>query len=740
MRRALAIALWLGACGTPRAEPDAGTTILEDASQSIDAPVELRAIAGASRYALVGEDVVLDGSGSTGAIRYQWSPGGGLATGPISEDPVLRVRYDVPGREQAVLTVWDASGRRRSASIVISVTRAATHVPRQSSSIAVVGEHLVAVVSPDSDELVIARWSDDATLEVVRRASVCDEPRTLSPWRGRIVVACTGDVVSVVEIESGLAQELALPRGSRPFGVVGTDDSSWVSLQATGMLAEITLEGANPRLARSIRAIDDARGVSVLPDGRIAVTRWRSPDDHGEIAAVDVTSGDVETWTLASDPQPSSDTEVGGVPSYLEQLLVSPDATIAFVPSLQAAIGEGLFVTEGARPLTFETTMRAVISFLDPSTGTEDVERRRQLDNRGFTHAGVLSSRGDYLFALTRGTRTVERLDVLETRLAGSIQDVGLAPNGLALSPDDRFLFVDAYLSREIVMYDVRDFDTEPAALARARIPTTEPLSEMLLRGKILFNDSRDPRLSSDGYIACAHCHLDGLDDHRVWDFTDRGEGLRNTTSLLGFPTTGAIHWTANFDEVQDFEHDIRGPFRGAGLMDDASFHTGTRDTTLGDRKAGISGDLDALAAYVASLATFAPSPFRNSDGSLPEAAQRGRALFEASTTGCTDCHADDRTTDSGFDERGSPRLHDVGTLGAGSGQRLGATLSGLDTPALHGVWSTAPYLHDGSAATLREVLRERNAGDAHGHTSSLSDAEIDDLVAYLRCLDGRRD
>ncbi|AKF04938.1 c-type cytochrome [Sandaracinus amylolyticus] len=738
MRRALAIVLVLAACGAPRVEPDAA--VVQDASTPIDAPVELRALAGASRYALVGDEVVLDGSASTGATRYQWAPGGGLAPGPISEDPVLRVRYAAPGREQAVLTVWDASGRRRSAGVVISVTRPPTHVPRQSSSIALVGDHLVAAVSPDSDEVVLARWSDDATLEVVRRARVCDEPRTLAPWRGRVIVACTGDAVALVELERDAVQQVALPRGSRPFGVVGTDGSAWVSLQATGMLAEITLEDASLRLARSIRAIDDARGVSVLPDGRIAVTRWRSPDEHGEIAAVDVTSADVETWTLAYDPQPSSDTEVGGVPSYLEQLLVSPDATTAMVPSLQAAIGEGLFVTGGARPLTFETTMRAVISFLDPASGVEDVERRRQLDNRGFTHAGVLSSRGDYLFALTRGTRTVERIDVLETRLAGSIQDVGLAPNGLALSPDDRFLFVDAYLSREIVIYDVRDFDVEPSALARVRIPTSEPLSDVLLRGKILFNDSRDPRLSSDGYIACAHCHLDGLDDRRVWDFTDRGEGLRNTTSLLGFPTTGAIHWTANFDEVQDFEHDIRGPFRGAGLMDDASFHTGTRDTTLGDRKSGISADLDALAAYVASLATFAPSPFRAPDGSLPEAAERGRVLFESSATGCADCHAGDRMTDSGFDEDGSPRLHDVGTLGAGSGQRLGAALPGLDTPTLHGVWSTAPYLHDGSAATLREVLRDRNPGDAHGRTAALGDADIDDLVAYLRCLDGRRD
>ena len=92
------------------------------------------------------------------------------------------------------------------------------------------------------------------------------------------------------------------------------------------------------------------------------------------------------------------------------------------------------------------------------------------------------------------------------------------------------------------------------------------------------------------------------------------------------------------------------------------------------------------------------------------------------------------------MDGDGAPLLHDVGTLGPGSGQRLGGTLTGIDTPTLHGVWRTGPYLHDGSAATLREVLVDRNPSDQHGTTSTLSTSEIDDLVAYLLCLDGRRD
>ena len=317
---------------------------------------------------------------------------------------------------------------------------------------------------------------------------------------------------------------------------------------------------------------------------------------------------------------------------------------------------------------------------------------------------------------------------------------MGFAPQGLALSPDDRLLFVDAYLSRELVVYDVGDPNAIPRELARLPIVASEPLDPTILRGKQLFNDALDTRLGRDSYMACAHCHLDGLSDHRTWDFTDRGEGLRNTIALVGRAGLGdgPLHWSANFDEVQDFEHDMRGPFRGTGLMDDADFFAGTRQTTLGDPKAGVSADLDAMAAYVTSLADHLPSPYRNTDGSLTSEAARGRLVFESA--GCATCHAGTRLTDSGFVSPGVPRLHDVGTLAAGSGQRLGMPLTGIDTPTLHGVWHSPPYLHDGSAATLREVVVDRNPMNEHGSTTGLTTPQVDDLIAYLRSLDGRAD
>ena len=50
-------------------------------------------------------------------------------------------------------------------------------------------------------------------------------------------------------------------------------------------------------------------------------------------------------------------------------------------------------------------------------------------------------------------------------------------------------------------------------------------------------------------------------------------------------------------------------------------------------------------------------------------------------------------------------------------------------------MYRTGPYLHDGRAKTLRDVLTACNVGDKHGKTSHLKPAEIDELVAFLKSL-----
>ncbi|MFV8756436.1 PKD domain-containing protein [Nannocystaceae bacterium ST9] len=709
-------------------------------------PAPLESIPGPDRYVIVEAEFELDASASTGAVLYQWNFADGTPPGEPGPDPIASHSYPEPGRYYPVLTVWDEQGNSLAASLTVTATHEPSFAPRPSSTIVALdplGFEGAAVVSPDSDELTILGKRGEA-FEVVDRFPTCDRPRTIAIVDAtRLALTCQASEQVMLFTLAGPQLTLDLPRGSRPFAAVAVGDRLVVSLAASGELARFDLSTEPPTPLAAIPAIADARGLAPWPDGRVAVTRWRSSDAQGELALVDPISGAVEPIALAYDPTPPSDTEIGGVPSYLDQILVSPIADEAALPSLQADFGQGEYLS-GA-PLTFETTVRGIVSWIELTaegellTGSENFDRRKQFDNRGFASAGVYSSHGDYLFVAMLGNRVVERYDVLSGAQAGSLIDVGYAPSGLALSADDRYLYVDAFMSREVRVYDVGDFSRLPQAIAQLPIPSSEPLAPEVLRGKQLFNDSFDPRISKDGYIACAHCHLDGEADRRTWDFTDRGEGLRNTISLLGRGGVdhGPIHWSSNFDEVQDFEHDLRGPFQGAGLLADDDWNSGTVNTTLGDPKAGLSADLDALAAYVESLSEFPRSPHRNGDGSLSADAAAGKVLFESPALGCTTCHVGARMTDSAWIMPALPLLHDVGTIGPGSGQRLGGPLLGIDTPTLHELWNSPPYLHDGSAADLAAVLTTKNAGDAHGTTSQLSGAQIEQLVAYLLALEG---
>jgi cytochrome c peroxidase len=136
----------------------------------------------------------------------------------------------------------------------------------------------------------------------------------------------------------------------------------------------------------------------------------------------------------------------------------------------------------------------------------------------------------------------------------------------------------------------------------------------------------------------------------------------------------------------------------------------------------------------MASLDAVPRSPHRADDGALTEAAERGRRLFEDPSRGCVDCHPAPAYTDSAFVDDGegglAPQLHDVGTLDATSGQRLGdGPLWGIDTPTLRGTGVTGPWGHRGQAATVWDLFP---AGDTHGITSDLTAGQRSELEAFL--------
>lgn len=419
------------------------------------------------------------------------------------------------------------------------------------------------------------------------------------------------------------------------------------------------------------------------------------------------------------------DTEVSarGIPNYLGAPAVSPDGRFAWIPSKQDNIKRGML--RDGRPLDFQTTVRAIVSKINLATGQEELASRVDLDNSGVASAALFHPSGAWLFVALQTSREVAVVDPVGARELFRFP-VGRAPSNLTLAPDGGTLYVTNFMDRTVTRVSLAPMLTRGlnAVTVSAVIPSivTERLSAAVLRGKQFFYDAADTRLARDGYLSCAACHDNAEHDGRVWDFTGFGEGLRNTISLEGRAGVGHgfVHWSANFDEVQDFEGQIRSFAQGTGLMSNAAFNTGTRAQPLGDRKAGVSADLDALATYMASRNVFPQSPWRNWDGTFTPAAAAGRTAFTA--RGCATCHAGGRMTISGD----ATQLRNVGTIKPSSGRRLNSALPGLDVPTLLGVFATAPYLHDGSATTLDDAVR--------AHTNvTLTATELANIGAYLR-------
>ena len=432
------------------------------------------------------------------------------------------------------------------------------------------------------------------------------------------------------------------------------------------------------------------KGLAIAADGtRLYVTHFLS----GTVSVIDLTSRSVRT-VIATGPESN----------MAQRLVLHPTNSRAYLPHIRSNVSN-------PHPL-FDTTLFPVVSVIDLATNHHLLPERLELSvvdrpvNLPFDLA--LSSDGQRAHIVYLGSGDMSVIDLTSREVLAHLE-VGDGPRGIVLSPDDRTAYVANSLSDDVSIIDLDTFEEAK----RIRV-TTNPLSPQLHRGKLLFTSSRSTRVSRDRWMSCESCHFDGEQDGRTWLFPD---GPRNTTNLRGLAHTHPLHWSADRDEVQDFEFTIRELQAGTGLLENPH-------PELGHPNTGRSADLDALAAFVASLQPK-PSPFRLVDGTLGPEAARGQAIFHRADVGCAECHVPPLFTDL--------LVHDIGT-GHGPGELLGP---GFDTPSLRGVWHTAPYLHDGRASTLREVVVTHNPHNRHGQTAHLSAAEVHDLVAFLLSVEG---
>ncbi|MES2731005.1 MAG: PA14 domain-containing protein, partial [Bacteroidota bacterium] len=667
----------------------------------------------------------------TDAPLVAWDFGDGTGLGPFGPATTVTHTYTTPGTYFVFARI---QGNDFPASMVQTIVERITN-PRPTNSATIVMDTVNSVVwAVNSDNNSITSINA-VTLAKVAEVGVGVHPRTValdknaSAW----VVNEDNATISVVSKVGVVTQTIALPYASRPYGICFDPQgaNAFVTLSGTGKLLKINpLTGS---ISGEVSVGSTPRGIAVSSDGsRVFVTRFISPTDHGEITEVNPQNMSIRrVLSLAFDTTPDFDNAGRGVPNYITSIAISPNGRTLWVPSKKDNVARGMF--RDGLALTFESTVRTIASQINLETNTEIINNRLDFNDSDMANAVAFSPFGNLAFVAMQGNNKIQVRNTNFNSQIGDIQNTGLAPQGLVFNKDGSKLFVQNFMSRTVRVFNTESIilgtNFNPTVLATVSTVTTEKLSPQVLQGKQIFYNAQDIRMTSASYISCASCHLDGGTDDRIWDFTDRGEGLRNTISLQGRNgmAMGNVHWTGNFDEIQDFENDIRLSFSGTGFMTDADFNA-TRDP-LGAPKAGKSAELDALAAYIRSLDKVHPSPNRNANGTFTQAALAGKDLFV--NLGCGTCHGG-----ASFTDRPTGVLHDVGTIDASSGKRINQTLTGLATPTLKGVWETAPYLHNGSAATLRDVLVTKNAAGKHGNTASLSETQLTQLIAYLNQLD----
>jgi cytochrome c peroxidase len=276
---------------------------------------------------------------------------------------------------------------------------------------------------------------------------------------------------------------------------------------------------------------------------------------------------------------------------------------------------------------------------------------------------------------------------------AGAIEVVSLepaqGPRGIALSGDGSQLAVAIYFAGQVGVVNATARQVE-----RFIDVGTQPEETWMRQGERLFHDAST---TLQGWLSCATCHPNARSDGLLWDLLNDGAGNpKNPKSLVYSPNTPPA-----------MAHGVRA---NASVAVTAGFKF-IKFTTPEP------GEELAIATYLNSIAAE-PDPYRNG-GEYSDAALRGAEVYERAQ--CGNCHSGPYYTDQG--------LYDTGTKGSVD---LPENSSEFDTPTLADLWQTAPYLHDGSAATLYEVLTTRNAAQMHGTTAALTEDEIDDLIQYL--------
>lgn len=624
--------------------------------------------------------------------------------------------------------------------------------PTGSSTIINSSDH-TALYAVNVDEGTVSRF--DVATGAVTQIEVGREPTRLTRAAGKVYVTLRADraIAMLEETAGGLELKKVVSTGAEPMGIVASEDGRhvYVALSAQDEVQE--LDGNDLSVQRTWTADNHPAWLALHPSGD---TLWIGSILGGDLSYVDLSSSgsSVQDFTFPEQIGAGSEQNLPFAHRLTGDVDISPDGHTIAVPGLfvdnETPVGEpdpGT-VQQGSG---YASTVGIALSRINPGVTLIDLDNhgRPEMDStrtafiagfgleansdstsivRSFPSSVTFAPDGETMYATMEASSQVVALSTATVFTSESLCDIcndvsdtgALTPSqgGFTSSPsvfiataagprgvafvDDENAYVHAFLDRNVaslrageaadaIAEQFRSGSTSQVqhrALSPVQIaqPSLDPQIEA---GRRLFFSATTPQMSASGSgVSCSTCHFEGRNDGLSWPLEN---GPRQTPNLaVNVDQTAPVTWTSEVPSVSsEAQITSEGRMGGNGLTD---------------------GDAAAISAFINSQREVDHAG-RQGD---PAAIERGRAIFNREDVACGTCHNGSYYTDN--------QAHDLYGLEA------------VNTPGLRGIAYTAPYLHDGSVATLEDLLDQVRAG-VMGDTSMLSDSEMSDLLTYLKSL-----
>jgi DNA-binding beta-propeller fold protein YncE len=506
-----------------------------------------------------------------------------------------------------------------------------------------------------------------------------------------------GNRVAVVKVGEKLEVTASYKTPVEPFGIALSPDKKTLLVTTIADRTLVALDSATGKERWRTPLAREPRGLAVNADGTRAMVAYLTT---GTVDQVDLLeSHKAEHVALSTNTARSRFRAAGSGDAFARGAFTAlymgeQQAVVAFqreTPVQQIGAGErtgsygGGFDAPITHQLAFVGTKNQRTNQITAEIGQHQPRALAWDAGRDALYIAGLGS--DSVLQVKNASQVTIQMGTNASLMTGKDR---CGPDGLAVASDGDVL-VWCSFSRSVRRLDTVDGKGRlEAAITKIDAGPTLVASSMSDKqhdGMILFHSALT-QVSVGGAMACASCHPDGRADGLSW----RIDKQELQTPVL----TGRVAGT------HPFKWDGGDPDIKASL-------TGTMKRLGGT---GLSSDeTDSLVAYLEVL----PKPVTPTRDVQQVA--RGQQLFDSAEMGCRTCHDGKMYTDQ--------TKHEFKAV----------TLKGADTPSLIGLAASAPYYHDGSAATLEALLRDRGRVHGMAETAKLTDKQVKDLTAFLESL-----